>query len=196
MRADAARRRAAIIREARRLFAEDGSDVALDTVADAAGVGIATLYRNFESRTALIEQVTLAILDDLSAATAAATAELAGDPDTVWRRYVTRLVDLDLGALTAAFSQEVAGGLSGPVREAQEKSLADVEGLLLHARAAALVPHDVGALELVVALGVVTRPQPEAVREAAPHLVDRLVTLVLAGLRAEALASEVTPHSD
>jgi len=48
----------------------------------------------------------------------------------------------------------------------------------------------------VVALGVVTRPQPEAVREAAPHLVDRLVTLVLAGLRAEALASEVTPHSD
>lgn len=207
MRADAARRRSAIVREARRLFAETGGDVALDTVADAAGVGIATLYRNFESRAALVEQVALAILDDLTAVTAAATAELAGRPEATWHAYVGRLVDLDLGALTAALSHDLAAGLSSPVREAQERSLADVEELLVHARAARLVPGDVGALELVVALGVVTRPQPEAVRQAAPHLVDRLVSLVLAGMRAEAqvsdgsrkstapTASDAAPHS-
>ena len=186
MRVDAARRRAAILREARSLFAENGGDVALESIADAAGVGIATLYRNFESRAALIDEVTLAILDDLAAATAAATAELSQDPHTVWQRYVAQLVRLDLGALTAAFSQDVAGGLSAPVRDAQETALSDVEALLVHARAAALVPRDVGALELVVAIGVITRPQPEPVRDAAPHLVDRLISLVLAGMHAEA----------
>lgn len=186
MRADAARRRAALVHEARRLFAENGSDVALDAVAEGAGVGIATLYRNFESRAALVEQVGLAILADLDSATAQAAADLPRDPDDAWRAYIEELVALDLGALTAALSPDLAGVLHGPVPDAQLRSLAAVESLLVDVRAAGLVPADLGALELVVAVGIVTRPQPEAVRLAAPHLVDRLVDVLLAGLLAEA----------
>lgn len=189
MRSDAARRRAAIVREARHLFAETGGAVALETIADAAGVGIATLYRNFESRAALVEQVALAILDDVTAATAEARAALPSAPDQAWRTYAERLVDLDLGALTAALAQDLAAGLSLPVRQAQEQSLSAVEDLLVQVRSAGLMPDDVGAMEFVVALGIVTRPQPTAVRLAAPHVVGRLITLVLAGLQAQAHAA-------
>lgn len=185
MRADAARRRAALIRQARHLFAENGGDIALEAIADGAGVGIATLYRNFESRAVLAEQVGLAILADLDAATATAAADLPRDPGQAWRTYVDNLVALELGALTAALSQELAGTLQGPLRDAHEQSLAAVDALLVDVRTAGLAPHDLGALELVVAIGTVTRPQPEMVRVAAPHLVDRLVDTLLAGLAAQ-----------
>ncbi|GAA2066490.1 TetR/AcrR family transcriptional regulator [Williamsia deligens] len=55
-RADAVRNRARIVTAARELFASDGIDVALERVAETAGVGIGTLYRNFASREALVEE--------------------------------------------------------------------------------------------------------------------------------------------
>ncbi|WP_182112334.1 TetR/AcrR family transcriptional regulator [Actinotalea sp. JY-7876] len=188
MRVDAVRRREALLREARRLFAEVGTDVALDVVAEAAGVGIATLYRNFESRAALVEEVALAILRDLRDATTAARAEFADAPARTWEGFVRNVVALDLGALTSAMAQDLAGELDGRILAAQDDTLAAVEALLGDARSAGLVPEDLGALELVVTLAVVTRPQPEAVRRAAPDAADRLVAVVLAGLRAQALA--------
>ncbi len=53
-RSDAAANRAAILAAAEARFARDGIDASLRTIAEDAGVGIATLYRNFEDRYALI----------------------------------------------------------------------------------------------------------------------------------------------
>ncbi len=53
LRADADRNRRAVITAAERLFAERGFDVPLGEVAAAAGVGRATLYRHFSTRTDL-----------------------------------------------------------------------------------------------------------------------------------------------
>lgn len=185
MRADAARRRAALIREARHLFARTGADVALEAVAEGAGVGIATLYRNFDSRADLAEHVALAILADLDAATARAAADLPTGPEEAWRAYVDSLVALELGALTAALSAEL-GTLEDPLREAQERTLAAVDALLVDVRAAGLVPVHLGALELVVAVGIVTRPLPDRFARAAPDLAQHLVDALVAGLRAQA----------
>jgi AcrR family transcriptional regulator len=54
MRADARRKREAILAAAVDVFAERGVDIALDEVARRAEVGIATLYRHFPTREALI----------------------------------------------------------------------------------------------------------------------------------------------
>ena len=54
MRADARRKREAILAAAVDVFAERGVDIALDEVARRAEVGIATLYRHFPTRAALI----------------------------------------------------------------------------------------------------------------------------------------------
>lgn len=60
-RADALRNRGRVLQAAARLFAENGPEaVAMDDVAEAAGVGKGTLYRRFGDRQGLL----LALLDD------------------------------------------------------------------------------------------------------------------------------------
>jgi len=54
LRADAARNLALVLEAARRLFAERGLEVTLHDVAEAAGVGVGTVYRRFEDKDALL----------------------------------------------------------------------------------------------------------------------------------------------
>lgn len=56
-RKDAARNYDALLAAAREAFAEHGSEASLEDIARRAGVGIATLYRNFPTRRALFESV-------------------------------------------------------------------------------------------------------------------------------------------
>lgn len=60
LRKDAAERRSALLRAAAEVFAEEGIDTPLDRIAERAGVGRATLYRNFANRT----EIALAVLMD------------------------------------------------------------------------------------------------------------------------------------
>lgn len=76
LRKDARRNREAILAAARDLFAESG-DVAMYEVARRAGVGQATLYRNFPDRDALIAALSVEWLDELERV----GAEYAGEPD-------------------------------------------------------------------------------------------------------------------
>jgi len=63
LRKDAAERRKALLDAARAVFAEEGIDAPLDRIAERAGVGRATLYRNFPGRT----EIALAVLlDDMA----------------------------------------------------------------------------------------------------------------------------------
>lgn len=57
LRADAVRNIEKIVRAARDVYAELGPDVPLDEVARRAGVGIATLYRRFPDKGALLRAV-------------------------------------------------------------------------------------------------------------------------------------------
>lgn len=183
MRADAVRRRQTIVREARRLFAAHGGGVALDAIAEASGVGIATFYRNFDSRAALAEALALSILADMQEASASALAGMSDAPQASWSGFLTRLVELDLGALTAALAEFVTDELSDPVAEAQSRTLESIEALLGEAQSAGLARDDITALELVVGIGMLTRPQPAPIQRAAPHLIEHLVTVFTAGLR-------------
>lgn len=171
------------MREARRLFATHGSSVALESIAEASGVGIATFYRNFESRAALADEVALAILGDMQAASTEALSTLAEDPAGAWSGYIDRLVELDLGALTEALAHFVADEMSDPVRTAQAHTLTAVGELLHAAQAAGIVRDELSALELILAIGMITRPQPEAIRAVTPDLTRRLVAIFIAGMR-------------
>jgi AcrR family transcriptional regulator len=67
LRADAVRNRALIVVAARRLFAERGLDVTLHDVAEAAGVGVGTVYRRFPDKDALLGGLVEAKLENLLA---------------------------------------------------------------------------------------------------------------------------------
>ncbi|MBV9237191.1 MAG: TetR/AcrR family transcriptional regulator [Xanthobacteraceae bacterium] len=66
MRKDAKTRREKLIAAATEMFVEHGMGVALDLVAERAGVGRGTLYRNFVDRSAMIVAVLETLLDDLA----------------------------------------------------------------------------------------------------------------------------------
>jgi AcrR family transcriptional regulator len=82
LRQDAARNRRLLLDTARRVFAEEGLEVGVDTIAAAAGVGTGTFYRRFPSKEDLIE----ALIDDLAdhLLTVARQALARGDGTGLW----------------------------------------------------------------------------------------------------------------
>lgn len=66
-RADATKNRERLVAAARALFSAGGDATTLEAIAQAAGVGIGTLYRHFPTREALIEAVYQSELDALEA---------------------------------------------------------------------------------------------------------------------------------
>jgi AcrR family transcriptional regulator len=118
VRSDARENRARILAAAREAFAEDG-DTSMNQVAQRAGVGPGTLYRNFPSREALI----LAIYqDEVDQLIGSVTELLAALPPTdALRRWTTDLVDAmrKKHALGAALSPDAHKSITertyGPV---------------------------------------------------------------------------------
>jgi AcrR family transcriptional regulator len=84
LRADARRNRDALVAAARQAFIDVGPDVALDVVARGAGVGVATLYRRFPDRDALVRAVIVEslgeVLDEIRSA--------RRDEPTAWQALV------------------------------------------------------------------------------------------------------------
>lgn len=65
MRADARRNRALIVDAAAGLFAARGPEVSMEEIAQAAGLGVGTLYRHFPDRRALLEEIAAGALRTL-----------------------------------------------------------------------------------------------------------------------------------
>lgn len=74
LRKDAASRRSALLRAAKDVFATEGINTPLDRIAERAGVGRATLYRNFPGRTEIALAVLLEDVAELGARFETATA--------------------------------------------------------------------------------------------------------------------------
>ena len=84
LRRDAERNRERIVAAARGVFAADGIEASMASVARAAGVGIATLFRRFPTREDLIDAVFAGTMD----AYVAAVTTALGDPDP-WHGFTT-----------------------------------------------------------------------------------------------------------
>ncbi|MBW8795755.1 MAG: TetR/AcrR family transcriptional regulator [Streptomyces sp.] len=83
LRSDAERNRERIIAAARTVFARDGLNASMASVAREAGVGIATMFRRFPTKAELVDAV---FIDRMTAYADAVTAAL-GDPDP-WHGFV------------------------------------------------------------------------------------------------------------
>ena len=90
-RQDAQRNRQRIVDAATRALATGGAAVKIETIAQEAGVGVGTLYRNFPSRQALVEEVYRSELTRLSAT----AGELLADhpPAEALRAWMVRYQD-------------------------------------------------------------------------------------------------------
>src|SRR6201990_405955 len=85
-RADAERNRDKILAAAREAFADPEAEVSMAEVARRAGVGMATLYRNFPGRRELLEALYSEVIDGILAAAEQGSGETAGERFTAWLR--------------------------------------------------------------------------------------------------------------
>jgi AcrR family transcriptional regulator len=118
-RKDAQRNRERIIEAATRAFTTGADPVKIETIAHEAGVGVGTLYRNFPSREALVEEVYRSELTRLSAL---APMLLADHPPPAalreWMRRYQEFVATKHGMAEALRAVIASGAInSGTTRE-------------------------------------------------------------------------------
>ncbi|MEV7360799.1 TetR/AcrR family transcriptional regulator [Kitasatospora sp. NPDC088264] len=188
LRADATRNRERIVLAARDAFVEHGADVPLDEIAKRAGVGNATLYRNFPDRSALVREVALLVKSRILALAETATVE-ADAPDGVpfdaLQRFAHATVAEKLGALCPMFTSHV-DPFDPDLTEARERLTAAVGGLMERARAAGELRADVDHGDLFIAISQLTRPLPGTSCQLLDDFVHRHLQLFLDGLRTPA----------
>jgi AcrR family transcriptional regulator len=85
-RADAERNRETILRTARAAFADEGAGVSMAEISRRAGVGMATLYRNFPGRRELLEALYVDEVDAVCAAAGTAGGDTPGAALALWAR--------------------------------------------------------------------------------------------------------------
>jgi AcrR family transcriptional regulator len=98
-RADARRNFDALLAAAREAFNRDGIDVPLEDIARAAGVGIGTLYRNFPTRSDLVEAVYVSEIEELLQAARDAGDREPWDALEAWLRRFSGYVATKLAML-------------------------------------------------------------------------------------------------
>ncbi|GAA2589529.1 MULTISPECIES: TetR/AcrR family transcriptional regulator [Streptomyces] len=183
-RADALRNRERIVTAAREMFVEHGPDVPLDEVARRAGVGNATVYRNFPDRDALVREVVCSVMDRTAQAAELALAE-TGDAFEALERFVHASVDERISALcpmaSSSFNQHHPD--LEAARERVERLVAEV---MDRAKAAGQLRGDVGVGDVMIAAAQLSRPPAGTGCLSADRFVHRHLQLFLDGLRAPA----------
>lgn len=171
-RADAARNYDAVLEAAREVFTEYDLDAPIDEIARRAGVGIATLYRNFPTREILIENV---YVHEVEAVCAAAGPAADLEPWEAMTTWLQRFLDY------VATKRAVAAGINrdSPVYRACADALAEAGGpLLARAQAASVIRADVDIDDVMrYIMGSV------AVNFTSPAQRHRMLTVLFDGLR-------------
>ena len=184
MRADALRNRRAVLDAARKLFATHDSDPSMEQIAQAAGVGVGTMYRNWPSRSDLVEEV---YGDNVAALVA--QAELLVAEQSPWdaleqwlRAYLTHAQSKRgmLAELTAAFDARPE------LRSESRRQMLDAATTVLEpAQAAGVVRADLTAADLMQLVSGMVLP---AITD--PSRSSHLLDVVLDGIRRGGIVSD------
>jgi len=183
LRSDAERNRRRILEAAATVFAERGLDVPLDDIAAAAGVGIGTVYRRFPDKDALID----ALFEDKIAGVEQIARDALENEDPwagfeAFMRGVCRLQAEDRGLKEALLTR---GRGRDRVAMARGRIAPIASQVVRRAQEAGVVRADLGVFDVPLmhfAIGFVA----ERTRCVAPDYWERLLTILLDGVRADA----------
>ena len=179
-RADAAANRRVILDAGARLIAEHGISTTLNDVARDAGVGIATVYRNFPNREALLDALFAVKLSEL--VSLAEISAAISDPAQAFDSYqfaVMKLHATDRGVVpalmranhSAAFSEELARQLGPRVQP------------LIHAAQAAGTLREAFTIQDLCLLSAMVGSVADLTRDSEPALWERYARMLIDGTR-------------
>ncbi|MFE2956685.1 TetR/AcrR family transcriptional regulator [Nocardia tengchongensis] len=180
LRSDARNNRDQILAAAQLVFREQGANVSMKDIADAAGVGVGTLYRRFPDRGALITAAAHSYLSALS--DLAATAER--DSPTAFEA-LTRLLrdcaELRLGALAAAIEPTLHADIKAEPTLAEARTAITDRLARLTTQAHTdgtlrpdVTPTDIGRLMTLQIYATPDEPYPTAINRVLDLLIDGL----------------------
>jgi AcrR family transcriptional regulator len=185
LRADARDNQRRLLEAARDVFIERGPGAALEEIARRAGTGIATLYRRFPDRQALIRAV---VLDALQR-TAEQARQAAGeepDPFVALARYMHRAIDVRTAAVIPALLAEAPFD-DEEIRRVRLTGPATVQALVDAAHQARALRPDVTSGDIGMLIVRLSRPLPGGFPpETNRGLSHRHLDLLIDGLRATA----------
>ena len=185
LRADARRNREQLLVAARDVFVEQGADAPLDDVARRAGVGIATLYRRFPDREALMRAVALDVLERVGAEARLAMAE---EPDAFKAlvRYMHRALDFRIAAVMPALLGRISFETDPEVLRAREWAVEPVVRMIELAQGDGSLRSDIAFGDIGLMLVRISRPLPGPFpRPLDERLAHRHVELLVQGLHSE-----------
>jgi AcrR family transcriptional regulator len=181
LRADAERNRCRLVEAATAMFCERGLEVGVGEIAERAGVGRGTLFRNFPSKDALITAVVVERVRD----SAARVRARLDDPDP--GLALSQLIDdvFERSQEDRAVFEALDDTWMGhpEIRAAHEEALGVFEQLLVRAQAAGAVRGDVSAVDVLLMVKGVCQAVG-CFRQADRELAARQLDLVKAALAA------------
>ena len=178
MRADAQRSHARLLAAATAAFAENGADAPLEDIARRAGVGIGTLYRHFPTRLDLQAAV---YRSQVNAVCETAEDLLEGaSPEQAFAGWIRALAGYLVTKRGLSHTLISSLGRDSELISTCWMAMRDTaDRLLVHAQEAGVVRPDVTAMDVMrLVHGIVVAT------ERAPDESDRLLSLMLDGLRA------------
>lgn len=180
LRADARRNREALLRAARVALMDAESDLRVGEVARTAGVAVGTLYRHFETREALVEQVFRQELDDL--------CDLAEDGDL--HAFLVRLVGYSTTSKVLAKALDAVMVTASPMfDEARRRMEETLDTLLARGAETGSLRTDLTGQTVLRALGGICSPLTSEAESL------RIVELLFDGLRYGAATPGGSPQA-
>lgn len=190
LRADARKNRQRILEAADVVFARDGLDASLDAVAAEAGVGVGTVYRRFPERQMLIEELFESRIDRF-----VELAEEASKMDDAWDGLVHFVTEASrMHGQNMGLREMVLGpGATSKMMDLPRQRLAPiVGGLIEDAKAAGKLRPDFDVLDVPMVEIMLARIN-DLTGPVSPELWERMLTLVIDGMRADRTGSLPMP---
>jgi len=185
LRADARDNRLRLLEAARDVFIDRGPGAPLEEIARRAGTGIATLYRRFPDRRALIREVVLDSLQRTAEEAHQATRE-EPDPFAALARYMHWAIDVRTAAVISALLGEIPFD-DGEITRARQAATPEVQALVDAAHRVGTLRPDVTSGDIGILIVRLSRPLPGGVPPEVQHrLSHRHLNLLIDSLRATA----------
>ena len=182
LRADARNNRARLLVAARDVFVEQGPGAPLEDISRRAGTGIATLYRRFPDRQALMQAVVVDALHRTAEEARRAAAE-EEDPFAALARYMHRALDTRIAAVIPALLGEISLTDEETLR-AREEGIQIIEDMIDGAHRAGSLRPDITFGDIGLLIIRASRPLPGPfTREVNDELGHRHLDVVIDGLR-------------
>jgi AcrR family transcriptional regulator len=176
MRRDAVHNRERVLAAAEQIFGEQGLEASVDELADAAGVGVGTLYRHFSNKQALVDEIIGPRRQELVALANCADAQPPGLGFEWLLVEVGRVQAQQPTCIGQLWDHSDAG------RAALEEFRRHLGELLAEAQAAGRIRTDITPSDISMAFWSV-REIVRITRSVAPNAWSRHLELLLAGLR-------------